>query len=78
MSAPVEAKVTRAGIAAAGTTLVLYCLSLVPFVAAMPAPVAGALLVIVSGGVTYGVAWLAPHTPRPPERVAKDARFKRG
>lgn len=65
MSTPVETKVTRAAITAALVTLALYALSFVPFVADMPAAAAGAVLVLVTGAVTYAVAWLAPHTPRP-------------
>lgn len=63
--APTERKVTAATIAAAVTTLLLYLLSLVPFVADMPPFVYGAVVVLVTGLATYVVGWLAPHTPRP-------------
>lgn len=50
---PVSPKVTAASVTSAVTVLVMYLLHLVPFIAAFPVPVQGALLVIVTGAVTY-------------------------
>ena len=55
---PVSPKVTAATVTAAVTTLVLYLLAQVAFIAAMPAYVQGALLVIVTGAVTYVAGYL--------------------
>ena len=57
-STPVSPKVTAATVTAAATSLVMYLLAQVPFIAAMPAYVQGALLVIVTGAVTYVAGYL--------------------
>ena len=57
-SSPISPKVSSATVAAAVTTLVMYVIGQVPFVAAMPAVVQGALLVLVSAGATFGAGYL--------------------
>ena len=56
---PVSPKVVSSAITAAATTLVMYLLGLVHFVAVMPDFVKAALLVLVTAGVTALAGWLA-------------------
>lgn len=55
---PVSPKVTAATLSSAGTVLAMYLLGLVPFIASFPPEVKGALLVLVTGVVTYVAAYL--------------------
>lgn len=72
-NAPVEAKVkaasSGAGISGALTVVVMYGLTMIPFIRDMPTEVMLAMLAIVAGAITYGVSfvsgYLARHTPRP-------------
>lgn len=54
---PVSPKVTVAAVTSAAVVLVMYFLSLIPFVAAFPEPVKAAVLVIVTGAVTYAASY---------------------
>lgn len=64
MSAPVETKVTVAGVAALASSEALSALT--QYLGA-PLPTWGAQLVTaaVTGLVTFAAGWLAKHTPRP-------------
>lgn len=64
MAAPVELKVKVGAVAAALTALLLGALGDVLPSGAVPAWVGTPVLALVTGGVTFGLAWLARHTPR--------------
>lgn len=57
-TSPISPKVSSATIATAVTTLVMYVLGQVSFIAAMPAVVQGAVLVLVSTGATFAAGYL--------------------
>lgn len=62
---PVEKKVTVAGFSAAVTAAVLTIIfKEVPFLAGFSDYLEWALVTAITGGVTYGLAWLTRHTPR--------------
>jgi hypothetical protein len=64
MSAPVELKVKVGGVAAAVTAGLLGLLGHVLPGGVVPDWAAVPLLALVTGAVTWGLAWLARHTPR--------------
>jgi len=64
-SAKVSPKVTVASLGSAVAVLVLYALSLIPAVGELPTTVAGAVTVLVVGGVTF----LAGYVRRDPDRT---------
>lgn len=69
---PVSPKVVSSTITAAATTIVMYLLGLIHFIAVWPSPVKAALLVLVTAGVTYGAGWLVKDPLRPtPVAAAK-------
>lgn len=62
---PVEKKVTVAGFAAAVTSLVLSIVfKEVPWLAAFADYAEWLLMTVITGVVTYGLAYAAKHTPR--------------
>ncbi len=61
-----ETKVTAGSVATALGVVLCYVLEQVPFIAAMPGKVQGALAVLVLAGVSWAAGYLAPHTPRDP------------
>lgn len=72
MAAPVELKVKVGSVAAALTALLLGGVADVLPGGAVPVWVATPLLAIVTGGVAFGVGWLARHTPRDVVDVSTD------
>lgn len=64
MAAPVELKVKVGSVAAALTALLLGVVADVLPSGAVPDWIGTPVLAIVTGGVTFGLAWLAKHTPR--------------
>lgn len=64
MSAPVELKVKVGAVAAAVTAGLLGLIGHVLPAGIVPDWVAVPVLALVTGAVTWGLAWLARHTPR--------------
>lgn len=64
MAAPVEFKVKVGAVAATLTALLLGGIADALPGGAVPVWVGTPLLAIVTGAVTFGLAWLARHTPR--------------
>jgi hypothetical protein len=87
MAAPTESKVFGAtlggGAGAVFTSFVLWLFGVFVFgvpsdadsagaaIGAVPLPLAGVLTAVLTLGAVYGGGWLAKHTPRPDEYVAK-------
>lgn len=64
MAAPVELKVKVGSVAAALTALLLGAIADVLPSGTVPEWIGTPVLAIVTGGVTFGLAWLVKHTPR--------------
>lgn len=62
---PVSPKVKSSATTAAAVTFVMYLLNLIPFVEAMPEVVKGALMVLVTAGLT----WVAGYATTDPLRA---------
>lgn len=75
---PVSPKVTTAGVTTAGVTLVMYLLGQWSFVAQMPGPVQGALLVLVTAAATFAAAYTKGDPLRAVERNGRRYRGERG
>lgn len=65
---PVSPKVTNTSLTAALTTLIMYTLGQWSPITALPGIVAGALLVVVTAGVTFAVGWGTRDPQRTPVR----------
>ncbi len=70
-SNPVSPKVTSATLTTAAVTLVMYVLGQISFVADMPELVKGALLVLVTAGLTFAAGYMR----RDPLRVPLSGKY---
>lgn len=69
---PVSPKVTTASVTAAITTLIMFVLDQIPWVRDMPTGVEGAILVLVTAGLTFFAGYQTTDPLRQPESRQSD------
>jgi ABC-type enterochelin transport system permease subunit len=76
MSAPVERKVQAATAASVVTAFLMgWILTSAPALSAWAGPLQGLIEAVVTGSITFVVAWMTSHTPRP---ASNDQTYRPG